>query len=288
MSILVGTASWTDKTLLESGWYPKDADSPEKRLAHYAKQFPLVEVDSTYYTPPNERNAQLWAERTPARVHVQHQGVLAAHAAPDTHHSPLQGPAPRDRQGAALPQRSRAQGHRRGLGAVPGCAGAAARRRQARRCSLPVPAVVSHWQGQQDLHPGVPASRGALCDLCRVPQQDLALRRQPRGDARLPPLLPGAVRLRRHAAGLPVVRTTGCGGDRRPCRRTVPRAQRQVAEQRHLRAVRLQVLRQGAARVGAPRAGARRASQHRARSDEQLLPRLCAGQRPTARRPAAR
>jgi len=48
-TILVGTASWTDKTLLASGWYPDSADTPEKRLAHYATQFPLVEVDSTYY-----------------------------------------------------------------------------------------------------------------------------------------------------------------------------------------------------------------------------------------------
>jgi uncharacterized protein YecE (DUF72 family) len=64
--IKVGTASWTDKTLLASGWYPKDADNPERRLEYYASQFPLVEVDSTYYTPPNERNAQLWTERTPA------------------------------------------------------------------------------------------------------------------------------------------------------------------------------------------------------------------------------
>jgi uncharacterized protein YecE (DUF72 family) len=63
--ILVGTASWTDKTLLASGWYPPEVDSPEKRLEHYASRFPLVEVDSTYYTPPNERNSELWAARTP-------------------------------------------------------------------------------------------------------------------------------------------------------------------------------------------------------------------------------
>jgi uncharacterized protein YecE (DUF72 family) len=64
-SVLVGTASWTDKTLLASGWYPKEADTPEKRLAFYAGRFPLVEVDSTYYAPPNERTAALWAARTP-------------------------------------------------------------------------------------------------------------------------------------------------------------------------------------------------------------------------------
>ena len=64
-SIEVGTASWTDQTLLASGWYPKSADTAEKRLAYYAKQFPVVEVDSTYYGPPAEQTTRLWAQRTP-------------------------------------------------------------------------------------------------------------------------------------------------------------------------------------------------------------------------------
>ncbi|MEU1687604.1 DUF72 domain-containing protein [Micromonospora sp. NPDC005707] len=63
--IKVGTASWTDRTLLDSGWYPASADTPEKRLSYYARQFPLVEVDATYYSPPAERTAQLWVDRTP-------------------------------------------------------------------------------------------------------------------------------------------------------------------------------------------------------------------------------
>ncbi|GAA2647025.1 DUF72 domain-containing protein [Paractinoplanes durhamensis] len=63
--IEVGTASWTDRTLLASGWYPASADNPEKRLAYYAKQFPVVEVDSTYYGPPAEQTTKLWAQRTP-------------------------------------------------------------------------------------------------------------------------------------------------------------------------------------------------------------------------------
>lgn len=63
--ILVGTASWTDKTLLASGWYPQSANTAEKRLAYYARQFPLVEVDATYYAPPAEATARLWAQRTP-------------------------------------------------------------------------------------------------------------------------------------------------------------------------------------------------------------------------------
>jgi uncharacterized protein YecE (DUF72 family) len=62
----VGTAGWTDKTLIASGWYPKEADSPEQRLRYYARQFPLVEVDSTYYALPAEQTAVAWRERTPA------------------------------------------------------------------------------------------------------------------------------------------------------------------------------------------------------------------------------
>ena len=79
--ILVGTASWTDKTLLESGWYPSDVTTPEDRLRFYAEQFPLVEVDSTYYTPPNERNSELWAARTPAyfRFNIKAFSLLTQH-----------------------------------------------------------------------------------------------------------------------------------------------------------------------------------------------------------------
>jgi uncharacterized protein YecE (DUF72 family) len=61
----IGTASWTDKTLLESGWYPKEADTPQARLEYYAEHFQVVEVDSTYYSLPSERNSALWADRTP-------------------------------------------------------------------------------------------------------------------------------------------------------------------------------------------------------------------------------
>jgi uncharacterized protein YecE (DUF72 family) len=64
--ILVGTSSWTDKTLLATDWYPKDAKSAEGRLAYYASKFPLVEVDSSYYALPSEKNAALWVERTPS------------------------------------------------------------------------------------------------------------------------------------------------------------------------------------------------------------------------------
>jgi uncharacterized protein YecE (DUF72 family) len=65
-NVYYGTSSWTDKTLLDSKrFYPPDAKSPADRLRFYADQFPLVEVDSTYYALPSERNASLWIERTP-------------------------------------------------------------------------------------------------------------------------------------------------------------------------------------------------------------------------------
>jgi uncharacterized protein YecE (DUF72 family) len=79
--ILVGTAGWADKTLLDSGWYPASANTPEQRLAYYATQFPLVEVDSTYYSPPAEATARLWAARTPAEFtfNVKAFSLLTGH-----------------------------------------------------------------------------------------------------------------------------------------------------------------------------------------------------------------
>src|SRR5215831_1368175 len=64
--VRVGTASWTDRTLIDSGWYPPEASTPDKRLRYYARQFPLVEVDSTYYALPAEQTAATWRDRTPA------------------------------------------------------------------------------------------------------------------------------------------------------------------------------------------------------------------------------
>ena len=66
MSCVVGTASWTDKTLIDCGrFYPADCKTPEARLRHYASIFPLVEVDTSYYAIPVPATARQWAERTP-------------------------------------------------------------------------------------------------------------------------------------------------------------------------------------------------------------------------------
>ncbi|HEY8201726.1 MAG TPA: DUF72 domain-containing protein, partial [Actinomycetota bacterium] len=80
--IFVGTASWTDKTLVQAGtFYPKGVTSAEDRLRYYAGQFPIVEVDSTYYFPPTTKNAALWAERTPTHFtfHVKAYSLLTEH-----------------------------------------------------------------------------------------------------------------------------------------------------------------------------------------------------------------
>lgn len=64
--ILVGTASWTDPSMVKHGnFYPKGCNTAEGRLRFYASQFPIVEVDSSYYALPSEKNSQAWVERTP-------------------------------------------------------------------------------------------------------------------------------------------------------------------------------------------------------------------------------
>lgn len=63
--IRIGTCSWTDKTLLKSGFYPDSASTPASRLAFYARQFDVVEVDSSFYALPNPENAVRWITCTP-------------------------------------------------------------------------------------------------------------------------------------------------------------------------------------------------------------------------------
>jgi uncharacterized protein YecE (DUF72 family) len=67
-NVMVGISSWTEPTLVKQGhFYPPEAKTAETRLKYYASRFPIVEVDSTYYFPPSERNSVLWIERTPAQ-----------------------------------------------------------------------------------------------------------------------------------------------------------------------------------------------------------------------------
>ena len=64
--LLLGTASWTDKPLIDSGrFYPPQAKSAEARLRHYTTRYPLVEIDAPYYGLPTPEQAARWIERTP-------------------------------------------------------------------------------------------------------------------------------------------------------------------------------------------------------------------------------
>src|ERR1700750_3075630 len=61
--ILVGTASWSDPGFVEH-WYPKGMPAHE-RLAWYAQQFEMVEVNSTFYSVPEPRSVERWGMSTP-------------------------------------------------------------------------------------------------------------------------------------------------------------------------------------------------------------------------------
>ncbi len=80
-NIYYGTCGWTDRTLIQSGFYPAKAKTAADRLNYYAQQFPLVEVDSTYYSPPSQRNSELWTERTPSNFvfNIKAYGALTHH-----------------------------------------------------------------------------------------------------------------------------------------------------------------------------------------------------------------
>ena len=94
--ILIGTSSWTDRTLIKDGhFYPPEAKTAEARLRYYAEQFPIVEVDSTYYFPPSEKNSVLWIERTPKdfTFNVKAYSLLTKHPTrPDSLYKDLELP----------------------------------------------------------------------------------------------------------------------------------------------------------------------------------------------------
>lgn len=65
-NIRLGTCGWTDPTLIKAGtFYPPGTSTAEERLRFYASQFPIVEVDASYYALPSQQQAGLWVDRTP-------------------------------------------------------------------------------------------------------------------------------------------------------------------------------------------------------------------------------
>ena len=81
--IRIGTCSWAEKSLIESGtFYPAEVTTPEGRLRFYARHFDTVEVDSSFYAIPTPHMVSAWAERTPPGFlfHVKAYGALTGHA----------------------------------------------------------------------------------------------------------------------------------------------------------------------------------------------------------------
>jgi uncharacterized protein YecE (DUF72 family) len=80
--IHVGTCSWTEKSLIQSGeFYPQEVKTAEGRLRYYSSRFDTVEVDSTYYALPDKKNTALWVDRTPENFifHMKAYGALTGH-----------------------------------------------------------------------------------------------------------------------------------------------------------------------------------------------------------------
>src|SRR5437016_10334123 len=67
VTVFCGIAGWADKSLIDSKlFYPLHVKASADRLRFYASQFPLVEVDSTYYGIPKPESATAWVAETPA------------------------------------------------------------------------------------------------------------------------------------------------------------------------------------------------------------------------------
>jgi uncharacterized protein YecE (DUF72 family) len=74
-TIRLGASSWTAKGWL-GGFYP--SGTPQREfIAHYARRFPTVEVDATFYAIPAASTVDGWSERTP-------DGFVFAAKAPKT------------------------------------------------------------------------------------------------------------------------------------------------------------------------------------------------------------
>jgi len=80
--IRIGTCSWTERSLVESGvFYPHTVTTASGRLRYYASRFDTVEVESSYFAIPTLQMTCAWVKRTPERFlfHVKAYGALTGH-----------------------------------------------------------------------------------------------------------------------------------------------------------------------------------------------------------------
>ena len=68
--VRIGTASWTDPTMTAAGvFYPTGADDRRGAAAVLRREFPLVEVDATYYALPAAADGRAVGRAHAARLH---------------------------------------------------------------------------------------------------------------------------------------------------------------------------------------------------------------------------
>jgi uncharacterized protein YecE (DUF72 family) len=91
--ILVGTCNWSD----HKHFYPPGTPAGE-RLAHYARFFPIVEVDTTFYGIAKPGTAERWVEATPPgfRFNVKAYRSLTLHEREEGSARPPTGDEERD------------------------------------------------------------------------------------------------------------------------------------------------------------------------------------------------
>lgn len=59
--IKIGLADWYER----EGFYPNGCQSPVGKFQFYAQEFPIAEVDSSYYAIPSQRVTRRWVRHTP-------------------------------------------------------------------------------------------------------------------------------------------------------------------------------------------------------------------------------
>lgn len=83
--IRIGTASWTDPTLLAcQRFYPPHVSTPQARLAYYARHFSMVEINASYYGIARPAQSHEWVEHTPDtfRFHAKAFRLFTGHQTP--------------------------------------------------------------------------------------------------------------------------------------------------------------------------------------------------------------
>ena len=88
--ILIGTCNWADHT----AFYPPELERSshqKERLAWYARYFPVVEVDSSFYGIPKPKTTARWARETPDDFvfNVKAFRTMTGHGLPGDKHAVL-------------------------------------------------------------------------------------------------------------------------------------------------------------------------------------------------------